>query len=393
MIERTHVSNHNNVKYMFRFSVLLRRTALPTVWSRSCGRLSDVYEWHSAKRCTFFDSRAGVRSLATLATADGAPPVVIPTSSNAKTSRRKSSVDPPANTPSMSQWVEIKDEHPGFVLLFQLGDFFELFYDDAIKASQTVGLTLTKRRSRLVKGERVDIPMAGIPIASLNVYLEKFIALGVRVAVCEQVESSNEAKKNRRVVKRQVTRLVTPGTLHDDWLSSKRSAYLVALQCSADSSVIALAWTDLSTGEFGVTSCGADAVGNEIARLAPSELLLPAHLTRVESRENAGAASTVTMTTTASSVPASLAAVVQRSTNMLISPVDAGSFSKQTALEQLKQAFGDHADTQVLAADGATQLEFEAVSIFSMLLATHGHQRSTDWSADVIFDVYTTPCT
>ena len=115
------------------------------------------------------------------------------------------------------------------MLLFQLGDFYELFFDDAAKAASLVGLTLTKRRSRQLDGKRVDIPMAGLPVASLNLYLEKFVTHGVRVAVCDQIESSTTARKNKRIVQRDVTRLVTPGTLFDDWLPTKRQNFLAVV--------------------------------------------------------------------------------------------------------------------------------------------------------------------
>ena len=95
--------------------------------------------------------------------------------------------------------------------------------------------------------------MAGIPVASLNVYLEKFISAGVKVAVCEQTETAHEAKKNKRIVTREVTRLITPGTLHDEWLSSTRQNYLASVTISSDAKQAAVAWADISTGEFGMT--------------------------------------------------------------------------------------------------------------------------------------------
>ncbi|MGZ5854755.1 MAG: MutS N-terminal domain-containing protein, partial [Xanthobacteraceae bacterium] len=163
-------------------------------------------------------------------------------------------------TPMMEQYVEIKAANPDCLLFYRMGDFYELFFDDAEVASRALGIVLTKRGKHLGR----DIPMCGVPIERSDDYLHKLIALGHRVAVCEQLEDPAEAKKRgyKSVVRRDVVRLVTPGTLTEDTLlDAKRNNFLLAIAraraSSGDASRFGLASLDISTGEFRVTECDA----------------------------------------------------------------------------------------------------------------------------------------
>ncbi len=131
-------------------------------------------------------------------------------------------------TPSMAQYVEIKAANPDCLLFYRMGDFYELFFEDAEQASQALGIVLTKRGKHM--GE--DIPMCGVPVSRAEEYLHKLIALGFRVAVCEQLEDPAEARKrgSKAVVRRDVTRLVTPGTITEDsLLDARRENVLLAV--------------------------------------------------------------------------------------------------------------------------------------------------------------------
>ena len=181
-------------------------------------------------------------------------------------------------TPMMEQYVEIKAANPDCLLFYRMGDFYELFFDDAEIASRALGIVLTKRGKHLGK----DIPMCGVPVERSDDYLHKLIALGHRVAVCEQTEDPAEAKKRggKSVVKRDVVRLVTPGTLTEDTLlDAKRNNYLVSIaraKTSApnDAGRFGLAALDISTGEFRLTECDAVGLSAEIARLEPGEIIV-----------------------------------------------------------------------------------------------------------------------
>src|SRR3954447_372410 len=168
--------------------------------------------------------------------------------------------DPPPEplappTPVMAQYIEIKAANPDCLLFYRMGDFYELFFDDAEIASRALGIVLTKRGKHLGR----DIPMCGVPVIRADEYLHRLIALGHRVAVCEQLEDPAEARKrgNKSVVRRDVVRLVTPGTLTEDTLlDSRRSNYLLAVaraRSSSDESRFGLAWVDISTSEFRIT--------------------------------------------------------------------------------------------------------------------------------------------
>ena len=173
-------------------------------------------------------------------------------------------------TPMMAQYLEIKADYADALLFYRMGDFYEMFFDDAVAAAQALDIALTKRG----KHDGADIPMCGVPVHSAEGYLLTLIRKGFRVAVCEQMESPAEAKKrgSKSVVKRDVVRLVTPGTLTEEaLLEARRHNYLTAFAQVRDDQ--ALAWVDISTGAFHVMSLSRAKLGPELARLAPSELI------------------------------------------------------------------------------------------------------------------------
>ncbi len=174
-------------------------------------------------------------------------------------------------TPMMAQYLEIKHRHADALLFYRMGDFYEMFFEDAVLAADALDIALTKRG----KHEGGDIPMCGVPVHAAEGYLLTLIRKGFRVAVCEQMESPVEAKKRgyKAVVKRDVVRLVTPGTLTEDsLLDARRYNFLAAYAEIRDEG--ALAWTDMSTGAFHVMSLTQTRLAPELARLAPSEVLL-----------------------------------------------------------------------------------------------------------------------
>ena len=136
--------------------------------------------------------------------------------------RNPNATDLESATPMMAQYLEIKAAHADYLLFYRMGDFFELFFDDAVKASEALDIALTKRGRHL--GD--DIPMCGVPVHAAESYLEKLIRKGFRVAVCEQMEDPAEAKRrgSKSVVKRAVIRLVTPGTITEESLLDARAA-------------------------------------------------------------------------------------------------------------------------------------------------------------------------
>jgi DNA mismatch repair protein MutS len=180
----------------------------------------------------------------------------------------------PALTPMMAQYFEIKAVNPGYLLFYRMGDFYELFFEDAEIASAALGIVLTKRGKHL--GE--DISMCGVPIHAANDYLNKLIRLGHRVAICEQVEDPKEARKRgaKSVVKRDVVRLITAGTLtEDDHLEARASNFLAALASLRHGDTdFALAWADISTGETFTADLDATQLADEVARITPAELLM-----------------------------------------------------------------------------------------------------------------------
>jgi DNA mismatch repair protein MutS len=175
-------------------------------------------------------------------------------------------------TPMMAQYLAIKNGQPDALLLYRMGDFYELFFEDAEKASATLGIALTKRG----KHQGRDIPMCGVPVHAIDQYLQKLIRHGHRAAIAEQVEDPAEAKKrgSKSVVARKVIRLITPGTLMEDsLLDSSASNFLVCLAANAAASELALAYADISTGEFAVMMTDLGRLSADLARLSPSELL------------------------------------------------------------------------------------------------------------------------
>src|SRR5438876_546648 len=179
-------------------------------------------------------------------------------------------------TPMMEQYLEIKAANPGLLLFYRMGDFYELFFEDAEIASKALGIMLTKRG----KHQGMDIPMCGVPVERSDDYLHRLIALGHRVAVCEQMEdpAAARARGNKSVVRRDVVRLVTPGTLTEDTLLDARTNnYLLAIaraRASSGGDRIGLAWIDISTSEFIVTECVTGELAATLSRINPSEVIV-----------------------------------------------------------------------------------------------------------------------
>jgi DNA mismatch repair protein MutS len=179
-------------------------------------------------------------------------------------------------TPMMEQFIEIKANNPDSLLFYRMGDFYELFFEDAVEAARALGITLTRRGQHMGQ----DIQMCGVPIHAADDYLQRLISLGYRVAVCEQVEDPAEAKKrgSKSVVKRDVVRLVTPGTLTEEKLLSPSDAnYLMALARirGGTETQMALAWIDISTGVFRVAETTPLRLLADILRIEPRELIVP----------------------------------------------------------------------------------------------------------------------
>src|SRR5262249_10722760 len=179
-------------------------------------------------------------------------------------------------TPMMEQYLEIKAANPSLLLFYRMGDFYELFFEDAEIASKALGIMLTKRG----KHQGLDIPMCGVPVERSDDYLHRLIAKGFRVAVCEQMEdpATARARGNKSVVKRDVVRLVTPGTLTEDTLLDARANnYLLAIaraRASHGGDRFGLAWIDISTSEFMVTECAVGELQATLARINPNEAVV-----------------------------------------------------------------------------------------------------------------------
>ena len=179
----------------------------------------------------------------------------------------------PKQTPMMAQYTEIKNQYPDCLLFYRLGDFYELFYEDAKIASRVLGLVLTSRG----KSEgTLNVPMCGIPFHAYQNYLTRLVKDGFKVAICEQVEDPAEAKKrgSTAIVKRDVVRIVTAGTLvEDELLEAKKNNFLLTVVPGFND--FAIAWADVSTGVFFTQTCSEEDIFSVIMRLAPAEILLP----------------------------------------------------------------------------------------------------------------------
>src|SRR5215470_10889189 len=186
------------------------------------------------------------------------------------------SIEPAAlATPAMAQYFAAKRAHPDCLLFYRMGDFYELFFEDALKAAPILDIALTKRGQH--SGQ--DIPMCGVPAHALDGYLAKAIRRGCRVAICEQMENPEEARKRgpKAVVRREVIRIVTPGTITEETLLDATSHnYLAALADAGGA--LGLAWLDVSTGDFFVQPAKSGDLAAAFARLEPGELLLPDRL-------------------------------------------------------------------------------------------------------------------
>jgi DNA mismatch repair protein MutS len=233
-------------------------------------------------------------------------------------------------TPLMQQYRDIKSRHQDAILFFRMGDFYEMFYDDAETASRVLGLTLTSRNN----GGAAEVPLAGVPVKALNEYLRRLVRQGFRVAICEQVE---DPKLARGIVRREVVETVSPGAVFsDDLLESERNNYLVAVFASAET--VGVAAADLSTGELRLLLVEPTALEATLARLAPSELLVPR----------------------GTALPAAVRSPGDE--NALVSERDPWEFDHELAATELARQFGlaslsglgiDSADAPAVAAAGA----------------------------------------
>ncbi len=205
------------------------------------------------------------------AVGDGA----LPPASDPASKKRRAVKSAEAASPMIAQFLEVKRAHPDCLLFYRMGDFYELFFEDAVKAAEALDITLTKRGR--YKGE--DIPMCGVPVHASDGYLARLIRKGFRVAVCEQVEDPAEARKRRgkSLVKRDVVRVITPGTLSEDTLlDARQHNYLAAL--AEAGGTLGLAWLDMSTGEFCVQESAESGLGAALARIEPGEIVLSEQL-------------------------------------------------------------------------------------------------------------------
>ncbi len=190
-----------------------------------------------------------------------------PTPAPAMSSSKKA-----GNTPMMAQYLAIREAHPGYLLFYRMGDFYELFFEDAVEAAAALDIALTKRGRHAGQ----DIPMAGVPVRAHETYLQRLIRKGFKVAICEQTEDPAEARKRgaSAVVAREVVRLVTPGTLTEDALLEADRHNFLAVLAEAGGRA-ALAWADISTGAFQVEDAPPGGLPALLARVAPSELVVP----------------------------------------------------------------------------------------------------------------------
>jgi DNA mismatch repair protein MutS len=214
----------------------------------------------------------------------------------------------------MRQYARAKREHPDCLVFFRLGDFYELFYEDAKEASRLLGLTLTTRT------KDPPIPMAGVPVRSADGYLRRLLAMGRRVAVCEQMQDPAEA---RGLVDREVVRVVTPGTLTEDGVLEARENNFLAAAVPAGGGAAGLAWVDLSTGEFLVEDLPRARLPDALARVDPAEVLVP------EAAAAAGAGASEAFRD-----------AVREAVRGAVTPVPDWAFEPSTAGRALREHFG-----------------------------------------------------
>ena len=177
-------------------------------------------------------------------------------------------------TPAMQKFLEIKKEHPGVLLLYRMGDFYETFFEDAVLLSRELELTLTGREC----GALGRIPLAGIPVKSLDSYLEKLVAKDIKVAICEQLEDPKFAKG---IVKRGVVRIITAGTLlESNFLNQTSNNYMCAI--FEENGKWGFAYTDISTGEFKAATLSYETLITELARIQPVEIIAPIKKLKLE---------------------------------------------------------------------------------------------------------------
>src|SRR6266545_4302403 len=181
----------------------------------------------------------------------------------------------PALSPVMAQYHEIKSAHPGCLLFFRMGDFYELFFDDAVAAAPALDIALTRRG----RHDDADIPMCGVPVHTVDSYLARLIRAGFKVAICDQIEDPAEARRRgaKGPVKRAVVRVVTAGTLTEEGLlEPRRHNYLAGIAEAGGE--LGLAWLDLSTGSFALMPTGDNALAGDLARIMPGEIVIPERL-------------------------------------------------------------------------------------------------------------------
>jgi DNA mismatch repair protein MutS len=177
----------------------------------------------------------------------------------------------PEPTPMLQQYLSVKDRHKEYLLFYRMGDFYELFFDDAIKAAEILGIVLTTRGKHLEQ----DIPMCGVPAHSYESYLEKLIKSGFKVAICEQLESPEEAKKRgyKAVVKRDVVRIITPGTIiEENLLNAKTQNNLISIYFKEGYAYISAA--DITTGNFHLIKSLLNSLNQDLTRIQPKEIIL-----------------------------------------------------------------------------------------------------------------------
>jgi DNA mismatch repair protein MutS len=227
----------------------------------------------------------------------------------------------------MMQFAAAKREHPDCLVFFRMGDFYELFYDDAVEASRILGITLTSR------SKDPPIPMAGVPVRAADAYLRRLLKAGRRVAVCEQMQDPATTKG---IVDRVVVRVVTPGTLTEDGVLDARTQNYLAAICRGRGDAVGLAWADVSTGEFMVEDLPASRVADALARIAPAECLVPDSILHAED----GPAAAFT-------------AILREAAPCALTPFADWAFEVHGAARALREQFGT-ADLRGFGVEGET---------------------------------------